>query len=416
MDISFSTLLLESLYLTRKIWTLLCRYALDACIRPLVVDKDLLAKIFDDTVSFESVAPGSKGGAGGHGTERDWIVVSANEKKYPVFIKSATHNFSESFFLNLFDVYSNELRFYQFIKSMPIIKSFPSDFFPIVYSARFSCFSSNFLLMLENVDRTRVSMNTAVLFPELSSKSEHPLRRILAVLNTQATLHAEFFMRPPECVWKKGNRPPLLQIIAQSTLKDVEARFPEILSSDVAADYRLFLHHYHVIRRYWDSCRLTLVHGDAHLGNYFFEEEKKHSEIFDTRARMYDFQCTAQEHPVRDVVYHILCSVDENLVSEYGGDERFLRYYLDLFNEKLKLRECGPQETKPDSLGFVEAWKQYRLHSFWALAAFIISAGAGEKLFEADKASFLIKRIAAGCKRIQAGKELHTLLKLEGVI
>ncbi|CAM9292675.1 unnamed protein product, partial [Ectocarpus fasciculatus] len=353
-------------------------------------------------------------GAGGHGTSRKWFVVRTKDGDREVFGKTPTSNMGESFFLNLFDVYANEVRFYDYVKRMESTTVLPNGFFPTVYATKFSAFRSRFLLLLENVDRTRTSATTKISFPELSPSVDHPLRRVLAVLDTQAQLHVEFFNRPPSCVWNKDDRPPLLQLIAQATKKDVISRFPDALSPNVLAEYDLFLTHHDVVRKHWDSGALTLVHGDAHLGNYYFAEEFNGTDVISTTARMYDFQCTAHEHPIRDVCYHILCSVDETVLAQYGGDQELLRYYLSRFNENLKKRGGDSLRTSY-YLSFNDAWVQYRLHAFWVLTAFVISAGAGEKLFDGDKARFTVGRISRGCERIAAGAQLRNFLRHSGV-
>lgn len=406
----------EAGFLTCKIIVMLGRYLLDSCLPRLELNMSTISQTFQNAKDIEWISPQSTGGAGGHGTERGWVTVeTADGEIRHLFGKSATRNFSESFFLNLFDVYSNELRFYKFLKTMTASSALPPQFFPVVYAARSSYFQTSFLLLIENVDKTRSEPNVTVSFPSLSSQTDHPLMRVLAVLDTQASLHAEFFQRPPACVWNQHNRPRFLQLIAQTTLRDVEARFPNIMAPSVARDYRLFLRYYEVIRHHWDAGNITLVHGDAHLGNYFFEEEVG-GEVL--KARMYDFQCTAHEHPIRDVAYHIMCSVDEHLIKEFGGDKKLLQYYLDKFNANLRKRNSAAEpslRSTVDTLDLDEAWSQYRMHAFWCMAAFVISAGAGEKLFEGEKAQFLISRISRGCERIDAGGELRAFLVSKNV-
>lgn len=400
----------ESLYLSSLIAGLLARCALDSIMSsPVLLTLAVIKRFVAGATSFRKIDPKSKGGAGGNGTTRNWLIVATESIEVDIFAKTAIANTVETFFLNLFDVYANELRFYGFIKSLDLNRSkiLPADFFPRVYAAEFSFFKTSFLLLIENVDKTRSTEAIKISFPELSPSMPHPLRRVMAVLDAEASLHAEFFMRTPSCVWHSGNRPRFLQLIAQSTKKGVCSKFGEVFTPAVLRDYELFLNHYDVVRRHWDMGVGTLVHGDAHLGNYFFAEEYLDGEIVKTTARMYDFQCTAREHPIRDVVYHLMSSVDESVVNESCGDRGLLQTYVDLFNDKMRKREESSEEII--FLSFNDAWSQYRLHSFWVLAAFVISAGAGD-LFDADKAKFTISRIVRGIERINAGEELRKLI------
>ena len=77
---------------------------------------------------------------------------------------------------------------------------------------------------------------------------------------------------------------------------------------------------------------------DAHVGNYYFEEDLSsdgregggggEAAVVGTKAGLYDFQCVAQEHPMRDVVYHCMSSVGDDVLREMGGDQQLLRLYL----------------------------------------------------------------------------------------
>lgn len=408
----------ESVYLSSRIAILLARYFLDRLFSSsLNLSLPVVTRFFKGATGLQSINPSSEGGAGGNGTTRDWLVITADGIQHDVFGKTATTNTIETFFLNLFDVYANELRFYNYIKGITITSStvLPPDFFPKVYAAELSFFKSSFLLLVENVDKTRSTATTTISFPQLASGTPHPIRRVLAVLDTQACLHAEYFMRPPACAWNPDRRPPFLQIISQSTKDKAAVRFAEVLNPKILREYGLFLIYHDVVRKFWDTGPVTLVHGDAHLGNYFFAEEMKGGEIIKTTARMYDFQCTAHEHPVRDVAYHILCSVDAKVIDEFGGDKKLLEYYVDKFNEYMTKREgFSNRSSITEYLSIDEAWKQYRLHAFWVLTAFVISAAPGD-LFDFDKAIFIIGRIVAACERISAGDELVGLLKASGI-
>jgi len=416
MPLSYFTLFEESAHLSLKIWPLAFRYILDG-IFALFTPRTNPALILQDEIkgvvtgSVES-APEAVGGAGGHGTERLCHTIYTSEKQtLHTFMKSRTSQFFESFFLNLFGVYANELSFYQFLKegstSSPLAL-LPLNFFPRVYVAKFSPFMSNFTLILEDVTQTRASSTTSVSFPCLQPSQQHPLHRVQAVLRAQAILHSTFCERAPDTVWggKRSPAPRFLQLVARSTLRDVECRFPGVMSPEVLDTYRLFLDNYSAVRQYWSGGgqgrgRTTLVHGDSHLGNFFFEEGEEEGGAA-SKARMYDFQCTAREHPMRDVVYHVMSSVSDEVVQQAGGDRALIQAYLLIFNDNLAATNPSVQPME-----LTEAWFHYRLHACWVLVAWIISAGAGDKLFESDKARFILGNISRACDRV----DIHQALK-----
>ena len=54
-----------------------------------------------------------------------------------------------------------------------------------------------------------------------------------AVLDALATLHASCWGRPPRGVWTDETRPPFLRLIADSTLRTIRKRWPDLLSAAV---------------------------------------------------------------------------------------------------------------------------------------------------------------------------------------
>ena len=55
------------------------------------------------------------------------------------------------------------------------------------------------------------------------------------MLEALATLHASCWGYPPRGVWTDETRPPFLRLIADSTLRTVRKRWPDLLSADVVA-------------------------------------------------------------------------------------------------------------------------------------------------------------------------------------
>lgn len=426
------TKLCESGYLTGLIIPLFFRYLGDGFlslfvgnIRTIEHQKKSLSEHFDSIETIELTTPDSIGGAGGNGSDRAWLTIKTSENSViPAFLKSRTSSTGESFFMNLFGVYPNEVHFYRFLqtpKGKAVIKLLPKGFFPEVYCAQFSPLMTDFTLILENVIENRSTDTVKVSLPALSPKEMYPLIRLRAVLKAQATFHATFaannsFNNAPDTVWggDKCSRPAFLQLIARSTLDNVEKRFPGMLSAETLETYRLFLDHFKIVRDEWSKGDLTLCHGDAHAGNYFFEEDcdPTTGAIRASVARLYDFQCVAMEHPMRDVVYHVMSSVSEDLVQEAGGDKKLLEHYLAEYTAAAQALPGGSGET-PFTLS--ELWHHYRLHGCWVLAAWIISAGVGDKFFDYERAEFSVGRIGKACERIGVREVLEQVLSSAGV-
>eukprot|EP01062_Namystynia_karyoxenos_P056971 TRINITY_DN47920_c0_g1_i1.p2 TRINITY_DN47920_c0_g1~~TRINITY_DN47920_c0_g1_i1.p2 ORF type:complete len:437 (+),score=138.09 TRINITY_DN47920_c0_g1_i1:175-1311(+) len=332
-------------------------------------------------------------GAGGTGTCRAWLTLCyADGEEANVFVKMPATTLMERLFLTVFRVYPNELNFYTNVR---LDRRFPADLFPRVHHV--STRGHAFCLVLQDLSKQGAE------FPSILA--DYPRRRLNMVLDTMSTLHAAFWQRPPQGVWcdqwsrkrtapptPAATRPPFRRFVAEHTLKEVLRRYPGLIPQDILGGYRLYIRHCETVRRAWSSGKLTLCHGDCHVGNMFFLED---------RSGLYDMQCVAAEHPMRDITYHIMCSYDADALAR--EEKEILEHYRALLNRKLAAAGEGEELT------WDECWQQYRLHGWWALAAFVISAGASG-LMKEGTARACISRICTAMGRADSIGALTDLL------
>ena len=62
--------------------------------------------------------------------------------------------------------------------------------------------------------------------------------------------------------------------------------------------------HWNLLTKYWRQPPLTLIHGDAHLGNVYFRD--------DGTAGFYDWQLVNANTPLCDVSYFLFFAVSPN--------------------------------------------------------------------------------------------------------
>ena len=111
-------------------------------------------------------------------------------------------------------------------------------------------------------------------------------------------------------------------------------------------------------------------------------------------------QCVAAEHCMRDIAYHLIaCFNDGELTDEI--EESLIQYYLYHLNQHLDQSKTG--------LSYEEAYFQYRIHSFWCLTAFVISAGASD-LMAGAVSRVVLPRISRNMLRMEAPDALNALL------
>jgi hypothetical protein len=330
-------------------------------------------------------------GAGGTGTARAFVEVQfSNGKKSKYFVKFPAPELFQRTFLTVFKVYANELNFYANVRD-----HVPDDLTAKAVYVRKK--NTDFVLILEDMS------SKGAIFPTILD--HYPRSRVELVLRNLARFHAANWNNFPSGVWtdewsgaRNGQgrtRPPFLKIVANSTLKKALEWYPNCMDASVVSSYRTFIENYPILRKFWStSAPLTMVHGDCHIGNMsFFKND-------DSKMWFFDMQCVAAENCMRDIAYHLLsCFNDGELTDEI--EEELIQYYLDHLNKHLPESETG--------MSFEEAYFQYRLHSFWCLTAFVISAGASD-LMAGAVSRVVLPRISRNMLRIEASGALNDVL------
>jgi hypothetical protein len=236
--------------------------------------------------------------------------------------------------------------------------------------------------------------------------------RAKSVLTQFSKLHACFWRCPPPGVWayspvtglSVGRTPPMLRIIGEHALKTVLARYGHLVTfhADVIEAYSLLLANFAEVRRFWSRGPLTLVHGDSHVANMFFEKSSG-------RTGFVDMQCVAAEHCMRDVAYHLVNSCTEDLLPQW--EEPLIRYYLAQLHVHLTLYKdrIGDASSK-EKLSYDDAYFLYRTHAMHTVIAWVICCGTSE-LVQEPAAVFALKRVFEACHRLKSLDALKTVLK-----
>jgi len=316
-------------------------------------------------------------------TDRAWLVITpapaydssdniVQAPKVKVFAKVAAKNLVVKTLMSMFDVYRNEIHSYASI-DWPIR-------IPDVHCAKWS--QSRFCLILEDLSDRGAS------FPNIWEQHvTPPLAK--QVLSTLATLHASKWGAEgvPDGCWDAGNRPYKARSMGMFTLWRVNRLYPDLIPQALSEALMVALWRWNDLQRYWETTNpRCMVHGDTHMGNFFIEP--------DQTIGTFDLQVKSEEHPMRDVAYFLACSYPEEDLPKH--EKMLIKYYI----ARLKASGAVPDAELPT---FEECWFQYRLHTWYALYAFVFSGGfADGVLMDEVQTKVACKRIVALMERVDA--------------
>jgi len=259
-----------------------------------------------------------------------------------LFIKSTPPDFASMLFGILFDLGGNEVAFYQNIRPELPLKS-PQ----VVYCEGDS---KNYVMLLEDLT------DKGCEFRDLASKCTFEEAKI--IFTTLAQLHAKFWQSKrfdTDLSWVKRfetNRDfRLLNLVRQLSVPISYKKFGHVLPKSIQEVTPHLMSNYLKLEQEWAKEPRTLIHGDAHLGNMYFQ---------DGQAGLLDWQVHQRGQGMRDIAYFLINSMSEEL--RLAHQEELIRHYL------ATLRDLGV------TLDFDTAWRQYRLQSVYAWIAGVVTA------------------------------------------
>ena len=280
-----------------------------------------------------------------------------------LFIKSSPPDFGSALFGVLLDLGGNEVSFYRHIRPEVPVKS-PQ----VVYCEGNS---HDYAMLLEDLTDKGCS------FRDLASQCTFEEAR--SVFTTLAQLHARFWQSErfeTDLAWVKRfetNRDfRLLKWVRQLSVPIAYKRFGHALPAEIRDIVPHLMDNYLLLEQQWAQEPRTLIHGDAHLGNIYFQ---------DGQAGLLDWQVNQRGQGMRDVAYFLINSMQEEL--RLAHQEELITHYL------ATLAELGV------SLDFETAWRQYRLQSVYAWIAGIVTAPSN---FQEDRV--VIAGLTRSCRAI----------------
>jgi aminoglycoside phosphotransferase (APT) family kinase protein len=279
-----------------------------------------------------------------------------------VFVKTAPLGLKTRLFVNLMQLGTAEAHFYREIAGDVPVRV------PHAFHAADARPSGAFVLVLEDL------VVPGARFSNVAARVT--LAEARAVMRALARLHAAFWESPrfhTGLEWLKSherNRNMALErFVCAAAMRPALRRFHSIVPAELHAAAPLVLERRDRLEQAWSAGPLTLIHGDAHVGNMFFLDSQAAAVANEQEPAVgfLDWQVVQRGQGMRDVTYFLANSVTSELRRAHERD--LLASYVAALAEHRDAGSAAP-------FAFDEAWRQYRLHALYAWIAAVVTAAA----------------------------------------
>lgn len=224
--------------------------------------------------------------------------VAADDDSIPdrLFVKLPPSDYPQHVLLDLFGLGEKEVLAYRALGEDPPVR------IPRCHAAESDPRRSRFALVLEDLTAT-ARFRTVV---DTVSRAEAE-----AVVDAMAALHSAFWNsdRFAGDLAPLAHRPAvethLGTMIRRLLLRNIKGHTADMIPNAVARACRIFYLRSAEMDTFWASLPQTLLHGDPHLGNLFFEDDG---------PGFLDWQIASAGAGIRDVAYFLTASVDPALL------------------------------------------------------------------------------------------------------
>jgi len=264
-----------------------------------------------------------------------------------IFLKLAPRDAKTRVFVNLMGLGANEVRFYREVAHQLSID------LPRAFHAACNGRARSFALVLEDL-AARDARFTNVAHTVTLDEAQ-------AVVGALARLHARFWNSPRfarELAWLRHveRRPnyPVERFLCATAIPAALKKHADLVPSALRDAALRIIAARDRLEAAWGSGTLTLIHGDAHVGNMYFTG---------SNVGLLDWQVVQCGQGMRDIAYFLTNSVPTELRRTH--ERELIGAYL------AQLGDLGVAAPDPDT-----AWEQYRLHAVYAWIAAAVTAAA----------------------------------------
>jgi len=304
------------------------------------LSSDWLAHVLDAPVSGFTVVDANSGTTGRAVLELDYA--AAVDLPRRLFVKLPPTDEMQRAFVTSSGMGRREARFYESLSAELPVRV------PRCYFAASDDAGEAYIMLLEHLVDSGCTFNNA--------STRYSLDYIRQVLAAFARLHAAYWDSPRFASDLAWVQPPLQHEIAVHLIAQALERHAATMPTVFRDMGELYLAQADAIHRMWDRGSPTLIHGDVHDANLFFDG--------DTPGFL-DWALVARGPAMRDVGYFLAGTLTPQDQRDWGAD--LLTYYRD---HLLALGAPTPS--------IKELWQQYQWHAAYVWVGATVTLAMGD--------------------------------------
>lgn len=303
------------------------------------IDKGWLSEALNEQVAIVQVVDAHSGTTGRGVLQLDYAAETTLPAR--LFVKLPPTDDVQKAFVVSSGMGRREVLFYEHLGGEVPIRA------PRCYYCAASESGDQYIMLLEHLDDSGCTFR--------NSSTMYSLDFIRSVLDAFANFHAKYWQSPrfeTDLAWLQ---PPVQHAIGVDLVASALEQFGSELPAVFTSMAELYLTETNAVHRLWNDGDLTLVHGDVHDGNLFFDG---------TQPGFLDWALAARAPGMRDVGYFIAGAMKPQ---DRGEHQRaMLQYY------RARLIQYGAHAPSESQL-----WEQYQWHAayVWIGAATTLAMG-----------------------------------------
>ncbi|MEH6519277.1 MAG: phosphotransferase [Halioglobus sp.] len=304
------------------------------------IDKQWLSEALNTEVTACRVLDANSGTTGRGVLSVDYAVESGFPGR--LFAKFPPTDELQRAFVTSSGMGRREARFYQQLSSEVPVRV------PRGYFADSDDSGEQYIMLLEHLEDSHCSFQNA--------SENYSLDYVRAVLASFAKLHAAYWRTPrfdSDLAWLA---PPVQHEIAVDLVASALEQFSQDMPPTFQAMGELYLEHTDAIHKLWNEGEHTVIHGDVHDGNLFFDGAV---------PGFLDWALIARAPAMRDVGYFLAGTLSPEDRDVHQRD--LLAYY------RAQLLENGVSAPSLEEL-----WSQYQWHAAYVWVGATVTLAMGD--------------------------------------